>query len=524
MKATKKPKLKPSRYTLICFAIFILAVISRFVLLGEKPLHHDEGMLSYFAWRLAYFGEYTYTPQIHSPILFYVQAVLFLTLGVNDTVSKIGPAIFGVALVMIPLAFHKLLSKKTVLFISLGFLASPMFLYYSRFLVHTSMVSVFWLVFILTAYNYVKTQKSSTLYWSLAFLALAFGTSETTYILMAIFAVFLVVFILVLRRKSAAYFRNFWRIIKKNYLDFITGGLIFVLIWSVIYSVGLTNPESLHRSLPILSDGSTGLGFWLAQNPKKLGGQPWHYYLMLALIYETIFVFGSLGFLYKLVTSKITGFKLFVATWFLGSLSVYSWAGEKFPWLFLPSLLGMVVATGIYLGENLSGFNICKKILWLVLALFTLFSATRLVYFNPADTNELAVYVQTPPDFQDEINKIVSDCSKENDKDCVLLDQKISWPLSWSFRDFSTLVEANNYSIQDNTKYLIVGSESFSSMKFPENWLRKEIRIRDWWVPDKCRQVSCIPKFLNYYFFRKTWNAKGGYEVYIFSRENAAQQ
>ena len=72
--------------------------------------------------------------------------------------------------------------------------------------------------------------------------------------------------------------------------------------------------------------------------------------------------------------------------------------------------------------ENLSGFNIYKKTLWLILALFTVFNAIRLVYFSPADTNELAVYVQTPPDFQDEINKIVSDCGKENDKECVFLN------------------------------------------------------------------------------------------------------
>lgn len=63
------------------FVILVLAFLSRLVMLGAHPLHHDEGMLSYFAWKLATEGSYTYTPQIHAPVLFYVQAILFKIFG-----------------------------------------------------------------------------------------------------------------------------------------------------------------------------------------------------------------------------------------------------------------------------------------------------------------------------------------------------------------------------------------------------------------------------------------------------------
>lgn len=517
MKVSAKQKTN-SKYLIISALIVLAAIISRFVFLGDKPLHHDEGMLSYFAWRFSHFKDYCYTPQIHSPILFFVEGALYLMFGVRDVVSKVGPAIFGVVLVAIPLFFHKLLSKKVALFISAGLLISPIFLYYSRFLVHTSMVVVFWLLFVLSLYQYVKNQKAATLYLAFVYLALAFGTSETSYMFMAVFGLFAVALLVCFPRKSKIYFRNLWMIVKKNYLDFITGALIFVLVWSAIYSVGFTNPESLRRSLPLLKDESTGLGFWLAQNPKKLGGQPWHYYIMLALLYETISVFGTLGFIYKFIFGKKNALKLFVIVWVFGSLLAFSWAGEKFPWLFLPSLLPMTVATGFYLGENFLAFKAYFKAFWLILALWTCFVAIRLVYFLPADTNELAVYVQTPSSFQDKINQITADCKETNDPNCALIDQKISWPLSWSFRNFSTLIVTDNYSVQPTTKYLLVGSESTATFKEPEGMKREVTWLRDWWVPDKCRGLVCAKNYLRYYFTRKTWNGKGGYDVYIYSK------
>ncbi|OQA52137.1 MAG: hypothetical protein BWY43_00623 [candidate division WS2 bacterium ADurb.Bin280] len=512
-------KIKKNKYLLSVGIIFILSVVSRLAFLSDRPLHHDEGMLSYFAWRLSHFGEYTYTPQIHSPILFYVQALLYLIFGARDVVSKVGPAIFGILLVMIPLFFYKLLGKRTAVFISLGFLISPIFLYYSRFLVHTTLVVVFWLLAVLFFALFFRNKNSIYLYLSSVSLALGFGTSETTYIFVAVALIFLLVSAIFSNLIKGLVF-NIWDVCKKNYLDIIIALLIFVLVWCLIYSVGLTNPESLRRSMPILNDDSTGLGFWLAQHPKKLGGQPWHYYLILAIVYETLFVFGSLAFIIKFFKQKKmrTTFAFFVVVWAVGTLGVFSWAGEKFPWLFLPSLLPMVIATGIFLGSYWDKLKMVGKIFWVILAFWTAFVAFRLVYLLPSDTRELAVYVQTPDNFQNKIDKIIKECSDKSDKNCVLLDQKITWPLSWNFKDFSTLIATDNYSISSTTKYLIVGSESISNIKDIPDMSKEEVWIRDWWVPDKCRNLGCATKFLKYYFFREIWNDKGGYNVFIFSK------
>jgi len=35
---------------------------------------------------------------------------------------------------------------------------------------------------------------------------------------------------------------------------------------------------------------------------------------------------------------------------------------------------------------------------------------------------------------------------------------------------------------------------------------------------DKCEKANCLGRYLKYYFLRQTWNGKGGYDVYIYSR------
>jgi len=296
--------------------------------------------------------------------------------------------------------------------------------------------------------------------------------------------------------------------------------MIFIFIWVLVYSVGFTNPESLHRSLPLLGDPSTGLGFWLAQNPKRLGSQPWFYYLTLMAVYEPLILIGYLhsavAFIFDRKRSIFAGFLLW---WALSSFVVFSLAGEKFPWLLLPSLLALATCSGYFLGQNFLKFRWPVKIAYLVLVVWTIFVAVQLNYLQPAETRELAVYVQTPPTFQKKINEILSDCQKSpKSQDCILIDQKVSWPISWSFREYSTLIYPENMSVPDGAKYIVIGSEDSDRAKIPDGWSSSKVGIRDWWVPTACHKIDCFSKFARYFLFRQTWNEKGGYDVYIYHR------
>ncbi|MCX6809340.1 MAG: TIGR03663 family protein [Candidatus Berkelbacteria bacterium] len=507
--------LKKNKFTIICVLIFLLLILSRFLFLSNRPVHHDEGMLSYFAYQIIKEYSYTYTPQIHGPVLFYFQALAFKIFGSETAIVRFSPALFGVLLGFVPLFFKKALGKSKAIVISLLILASPILMFYSRFLVHTALSAVFMLVFVLFVWQFFKKFNANFLFYAAAALAFSFGTSETTYIFCAIFILFLLPFYIFARKDFAKYLKKFIAFFKSNYPDFVSAFLIFILIWMALYSFGFTNSEGLRFSYPNPFDKATGVGFWVSQHKVHLGGQPWFYYLMLGSIYEFLPFIAAIFAIINFKKSKSV-FYLFLVWWAATSTIAFAWAGEKFPWLFLPSLLPIIFLGGYYIGENWSRFRDISKISWVILYVFTLFVAFRLCFINPADTNELAVYVQTPNSFAQIENEIKNACRDTNSTDCVVVDSKIQWPMAWDFKDIGHLDSLENSEFSAQTKYVIVSSEKSGEFK-PKNFESVRVeRLRDWWVPDKCRKIDCVSKFTKYFFTRSTWNPKGGYDVSVY--------
>jgi predicted membrane-bound mannosyltransferase len=77
---------------------------------------------------------------------------------------------------------------------------------------------------------------------------------------------------------------------------------------------------------------------------------------MLIPLYEQLaVVFGLIGLVYSLF--RPTRFRMFLAWWFAGSLGLYSWAGEKMPWLSIHITLPLMLlaAVALTLDRSLAG-------------------------------------------------------------------------------------------------------------------------------------------------------------------------
>jgi len=504
---------------ILIFIIFMLvAVITRFIFLGLRPVHHDEGMLSYFAWELSEGRGYNYSPQIHGPILFYLQAIIFKLFGTADNVLRGSTALFGVILAGLPFLYHKVLRQRKAIAISALIISSPILTYFARFLVHTSLVIVINFVIVLNLWLFIKKPKNVYLYILAVFLALAFGISETSYIFVLSIILFAFFCYLIERKLFLDKLKNIKAFLIKNYLDFISAFLFFVLSWILIYSVGLSSPKSFLLSLPNPFDAEEGLGFWLAQHQNQLGGQPWFYYLLLLIVYEPIVFLGGILAAIELVRKRggfLQSFTVFLA---FASLIGYSIAGEKFPWLLLPTLLLFVISAGLYFGRNFTKSTFFTKFIVIVLLIFTLFNTYRLNFTNPADTRELVTYVQTPNSFKEIADEIIHNCEGVGGE-CVIIDSDISWPLSWEFRKISFLDYFNNAeSIKPKTKYIFVNPDKMDALS-QANFSSRKVLLRDWWVPPVCRKLACANSYLRYFVSRTIWGSKGGYDIMLLERK-----
>ena len=92
-------------------AIFVLAIITRFVNLGVRVMSHDESLHTYYSWRLATLGDFQHSPLMHGPILFHVTALFYSLFGDTDFTSRLYPAILGVVLTMTPLLFRRWIGR-----------------------------------------------------------------------------------------------------------------------------------------------------------------------------------------------------------------------------------------------------------------------------------------------------------------------------------------------------------------------------------------------------------------------------
>jgi len=151
---------------------------------------------------------------------------------------------------------------------------------------------------------------------------------------------------------------------------FLAGALIFVLL----HTTFLTNVVGLVT-------GTVGaVSYWLAQQGVQRGGQPWYYYAFMLSLYEFLpLLFGGLGLARFLLVRKdgvvrqgsltqaevgLVGdprsseertFVNFLVYWLLTSLVIYSWAGEKMPWLTVHLVLPLVLLGGWFLNHALAG-------------------------------------------------------------------------------------------------------------------------------------------------------------------------
>ncbi|OQY30269.1 MAG: hypothetical protein B6I38_07535 [Anaerolineaceae bacterium 4572_5.1] len=165
-------------YTLI----FIVAVTTRFYDLGIRVMSHDESLHALYSFKL-YNGEgYTHDPLMHGPLQFHLVALAYLIFGDNDFSARVPAALFGVALVMLPVWFRPWLGRLGALVTSFGLLISPLLLYYDRYIRNESFIAFFTALLALSLFQFMRTRKQLWLYAGAVAVSLSLSTKEVAFI------------------------------------------------------------------------------------------------------------------------------------------------------------------------------------------------------------------------------------------------------------------------------------------------------------------------------------------------------
>src|SRR5215467_11641811 len=143
-------KLRFAEMDWVPWLIVALAAFLRFLLLGVKPPHFDEGINGWFVDQVMHNGFYRYDPtNYHGPLHFYVLLLFESLFGRNVWALRLPVVLVSIGCVWLALKFEPLVGKNVSRIAALAMAISPGFVFYGRYAIHEVWLQLFSMLFIL---------------------------------------------------------------------------------------------------------------------------------------------------------------------------------------------------------------------------------------------------------------------------------------------------------------------------------------------------------------------------------------
>ncbi len=132
------------------WAILLLAALLRFLFLGIKPAHFDEGINGWFVDQMVSNGYYKYDPtNYHGPLHFYVLLLFQNVFGRNLWALRLPVVLVSIGAVWLTLSFDRVLPRLVARLAALAMAISPAFVFYGRYSIHEVWLLLFSMMFTL---------------------------------------------------------------------------------------------------------------------------------------------------------------------------------------------------------------------------------------------------------------------------------------------------------------------------------------------------------------------------------------
>lgn len=291
---------------------------------------------------------------------------------------------------------------------------------------------------------------------------------------------------------------------------------LFFIPFVVLYSTFFTNPEGIVGGLV------GALSYWTEQQGVARGGQPLYYYAFLMIpLYEflpalgTILAAGIAGFgrLWQVQaerpferpasTSGSTHVPVaaLLVFWSVSSLAIFTYAGEKMPWLTIHITLPMILSTAWAIGWLFETVPWGKLSAWTVrnyahavplallclLALITGRDAFRAAFIKYDYATEYLVYAHAAPDpkrLLSQIDELSIRITGDDSALTVAYDNMMRYPYWWYMRRFTDKIDFDVNPTRDIRRALVitVGDENMTKIA---SITRKDYNafsgMRLWW-------------------------------------------
>ena len=155
-----------------------LALLVRFLALGERAVHWDEARVGYWILRTSATGDWAYRPIIHGPFVQHTTRLLLDLVGPNPYTMRGVVALVGGVLPLAALLFRSRLADDEVIALAVVLAANPLLVHFSRFMRSDVVLAAFAFVAVGSFLRALDTRRVRWLYAGTLALALAFTAKE----------------------------------------------------------------------------------------------------------------------------------------------------------------------------------------------------------------------------------------------------------------------------------------------------------------------------------------------------------
>ncbi|MFH1017532.1 MAG: flippase activity-associated protein Agl23 [Pseudomonadota bacterium] len=583
--------MKEPRVWITAAAFLLFLLVTRVTELGVKPYHHDESLYAVEAWRYAKTGAYQFNPMLHGPFEFHFHAALLKFLPANDFTGRLPVMIFGILFPLLGmLLLRRRGGAAMVAWLALCAL-SPVMCFFSRFLGMDIVMVGLAAAFLYFLLEFLRTQRIGYAYGGTVILAFMISTKLNWLFYAFSFVTFAAVWWFFQKENRNERLREETRkalgFVKANWVDFAYCAGLFLVIYAGLYSSLGANREFWKESTILKM-----VRYWIAQHEMQRIKGPFHYYVPLLLIYElplligiawatlraayskprrkklafrllmsTLLIWGAcavnwswlgppLGAVFHLeepwhpalLTLELSAwwilvtyhfereetFEAFLVHWGITSLLLYSYAGEKIPWLtthiLLPWFLYLAVVFSSVISELIER-PVRRALIGSALILtvgWQGFNVIRSSFAYRADPRERLVYTHSSWDMVrlvDQIEHLSAATGEGKDLKIEVVGDS-AWPLYWYLRDYHRWFYLE---VDPKTAPWVVVTDWTKkdpvAQMLGDAYVQERYKLREWWLYET--QKASMTDIIGYYFTRKPFSVLGSQDIAVFVRRDA---
>jgi uncharacterized protein (TIGR03663 family) len=273
----------PKQWILFGSAL-VLGLLLRWIMLDMRPYHHDEslhGMYGRYFYDFPNANFYKYDPMLHGPMLYNCMRFIYAMFGDSLWAARTPVCIMGSLFMVVPFLYRRFFTPTVTLVLTATVAISPTMVYWSRFLRED-----YWVIsgMLFSIFGFTIAPRAWKPFLVMFGLTVQWCTKENVFVTIAVLAGFLIfeaLFKFLILRERDSYLVQIKNFIAENLALTVVSFVASAVIFSWFYGAGFRYPQGIIDGL-----GGKAIDYWAKHHAMERIKGPFNFHVYVTAWYE----------------------------------------------------------------------------------------------------------------------------------------------------------------------------------------------------------------------------------------------